>query len=240
MSINSIKAVFFDLDGTLCYYRADRQKVLDVIANKLDIPRLKDTEYIQIYERIYRCKSTSKNVRVETFRELLKNYGLKDKRVKDLAFYLAQRYSQLWDKSVTLFPYTKKVLQALHNCYLLGLLTNGSVDIQAKKIARLRLSQYFDKVIISGSLGIHKPDPRVFDISLKEFNLQPFEAVHVGNSLYDDIAGAKKAGWHTIWTNREEKIISDSSVRPNWEIKGLPELLDILLRKSFLKRRKQY
>lgn len=227
MTIRAIKIVFFDLDGTLCYFRTDRQEVLDIVTRELDAPRLKSTEYIHTFEKLYR--SISENVRVETFKELLVSYGLAPQRVEGLALSLAQRYGDLRDKSVTLFPHTKRVLEVLRNSYSTGLLTNGPLDSQRGKIARLALAQYFDKIIISGGLGVHKPDSRIFNLSIREVNLRPCDAVHVGDSLRDDVLGAKKARWFTIWINRGEKPIPGSFIRPDWEIKELCELIDLLL-----------
>ncbi len=52
-----------------------------------------------------------------------------------------------------------------------------------------------EKVFISAEVGCEKPDPRIFRLVERELGVKPGQVVHVGDSEFHDIAGARAAGW---------------------------------------------
>ena len=75
--------------------------------------------------------------------------------------------------------------------------------------------------------GTEKPDPGLFKIALSEAGCAPNELVHVGDSMENDVAGARNAGITAIWLNRNGvEPDADSNEIP--EIKSLRELVGIL------------
>ncbi len=62
----------------------------------------------------------------------------------------------------------------------------------------LGLNPYFEFVLASAVFGASKPAPEIFQEALKRMNLKPGEAVHVGDSLEDDVQGAVQAGMDAI------------------------------------------
>ncbi|MGH7903016.1 MAG: HAD family hydrolase [Candidatus Dormibacteraceae bacterium] len=81
----------------------------------------------------------------------------------------------------------------------LGMVTNGPADLQHGKLAATGLSGYFDAILVSGELGIGKPDAEVFGSILSTLAVPPSEAIMVGDSLARDVAGARGAGLAAIW-----------------------------------------
>ena len=81
----------------------------------------------------------------------------------------------------------------------LGLITNGSVRMQSRKLECLALRPLFDTILISEAEGVHKPDRRIFDRALERLNTDPARAVFVGDDPDVDVAGARAAGMHAIW-----------------------------------------
>ena len=59
------------------------------------------------------------------------------------------------------------------------------------KLAATDLEEHFDTVVVSGEVGVGKPDEKVFRIVLDELEVQADRAVMVGDSLSSDIAGAR-------------------------------------------------
>ncbi|MEX1005456.1 MAG: HAD-IA family hydrolase [Acidimicrobiia bacterium] len=55
----------------------------------------------------------------------------------------------------------------------LALVTNGSSDTQRKKLSTLGIDAWFDVVVVSGEIGVMKPDPVVFDLVLERFAVDP-------------------------------------------------------------------
>ncbi|MHC4735979.1 MAG: HAD family hydrolase [Planctomycetota bacterium] len=119
------------------------------------------------------------------------------------------------------------VLQALREKYKLGLVTNGALDLQREKLRGSKLGVFFDVVIISGEVGIGKPDPQIFDLVCERLNVGPETAVAVGDSLGRDISGAQRAGVRAIWLNRDNRERNDS-VEPDYEVESLNELSEYL------------
>jgi len=100
------------------------------------------------------------------------------------------------------YPEATQVLTRLQQRFRLGIVTNGAPDIQKDKLARAGLTAYFDPVVISGTVGVGKPEPGIFLHALETAAVGPDEAVMIGNNPAHDIAGAKQVGMRTVWVRR--------------------------------------
>ena len=105
----------------------------------------------------------------------------------------------------------------------LALLTNGSPDLQRRKIEASGLVMLFDEIIISGEIGIGKPDTRVFDLVLSRMGVTADVAFMIGDSLRSDIQPANAIGMKTVWVNRTRELQYDS-IAPDIEVSNLLEL----------------
>ena len=68
----------------------------------------------------------------------------------------------------------------------------------------LGLGEYLDFILASAVFGAAKPSPKIFKEALKKAGVQPHEAVHIGDSLEDDIQGALGAGLSAIFLDRKK------------------------------------
>lgn len=111
--------------------------------------------------------------------------------------------------------------------YKTGLITNGDHALQYKKIRMLSLQNCFDEIIVSGDVDVHKPDREIFDIMRDKFLFKPNEMVYVGDNPINDIDGARKAGWKTVWMNStgywDPKI-----ARADCEVTSVEQVLDAI------------
>lgn len=99
-----------------------------------------------------------------------------------------------------LMPHCEQVLRQLHGPYEICIVTNGSTDIQTRRIADSGMAKYFDRVFISEQLGCKKPDREFYDrifAVLGEENRAC--AVMIGDSLSSDMQGGRNAGLPTIF-----------------------------------------
>lgn len=94
---------------------------------------------------------------------------------------------------VEYFPGALDALGVLSQRFTLAALTDGNADVK-----RLGLDCYFSFAYTAASAGAAKPDPTMFRLALKKANVQPTEALHVGDSLALDIAAAAAVGMHTM------------------------------------------
>jgi putative hydrolase of the HAD superfamily len=67
---------------------------------------------------------------------------------------------------------------------------------------RVGIGAHLDGVITSARAGAAKPDPAIFRAGLALAGVDAAEALHVGDSLNDDVAGAHAAGIAAVWLNR--------------------------------------
>ena len=96
----------------------------------------------------------------------------------------------------------------------LGVITNGASKFQWKKYRTLGLDAYIaeNMVLVSGDLGISKPEPGIFRAGEERMGLNPEDLWMVGDSVKHDIRGAKACGWHTLWLRRNEKPAGGAEV----------------------------
>ena len=96
-----------------------------------------------------------------------------------------------------------QVLGDLSRRCRLGLLTNGSSDMQRRKIAHLGIGAILDPILISGETGHRKPAPAAFQQALQAWDLLPQHVCMVGDHAEFDIRGAQAVGMRTCWIGSE-------------------------------------
>jgi putative hydrolase of the HAD superfamily len=106
-------------------------------------------------------------------------------------------------RSWRVFPDTASTLTRLKAQGLeLGIISN--FDSRLFSVMRgLGIADAFDTVTISSLAQAAKPAPRIFHIALEKHAVDPEEALHIGDSLRDDVEGATKAGLHAVLLDRE-------------------------------------
>lgn len=147
-----------------------------------------------------------------------------------LAAELAQLFERDRRARHVVFPESRRVLDELKKDYRLALLTNGASDIQRDKINGSELGHFFDTIIVSGEIGLGKPNPKLFRMALERLGTAPEESVMIGDSLRRDIAGARAVGIRTIWINRYRRTIPADYPTPDLELEDLVTLPTILTR----------
>jgi putative hydrolase of the HAD superfamily len=106
-------------------------------------------------------------------------------------------------RSWRLFPDTMAAVGELKARGLeLGIISN--FDSRLFPVMRgLGLADAFDTVTISSLTRAAKPAPKIFHLALEKHAVDPDEAVHVGDSVRDDVEGATKAGLHAVLLDRQ-------------------------------------
>jgi HAD superfamily hydrolase (TIGR01509 family) len=69
--------------------------------------------------------------------------------------------------------------------------SEGMLDVLFEQLG---VSRHLDLLLDSGKVGIEKPDPRIFQMALDAFGVQPRDALHLGDSIATDVLGARAAG----------------------------------------------
>ncbi len=150
---------------------------------------------------------------------LLERFGVSDERLADR---LGETYFTHRFGVIELYDDTLATLKALAGRVRVGLTSNGN-----NYPARFGLADYFDFTLFSEECGFAKPDPRIYRETLRRGGCAPGEAIHVGNSLIDDVQGAQGAGICAVWLNRQG-IANDTTIQPDAVISNLHELSDLI------------
>lgn len=109
----------------------------------------------------------------------------------------------------------------------MAVVTNGSKS-QRDKIEALGASRYFEAVLVSGEVGIAKPDPRIFRQALSRLNAAPDRSVFVGDRMEHDIAGARNAGMMTVYIRKGKAENADDALC-DLVVADLRELSDLVI-----------
>jgi FMN phosphatase YigB (HAD superfamily) len=83
----------------------------------------------------------------------------------------------------------------------IGIVSNNVLDEQQEKLLVCGLGQFVDELVVSGEVGVSKPDSLIFHTALNRLRVTPNETVMVGDSWIADIEGARAAGIRAIWFN---------------------------------------
>ena len=115
----------------------------------------------------------------------------------------------------------------------LGLITNGDLAFQLRKVTAVGLDARVELVIASGEVGAAKPDPAIFEHACAAFGVEPRDAAYVGDRLRTDAIGAARAGLIGVWLNRTDAVPSpeeaaEADAAGVLRIRGLAELAPLL------------
>ena len=130
------------------------------------------------------------------------------------------------------YPFANNMLDTLRKAGLkVALITNAGGEIgikrQTAKLKLLGMTDHFDNILISGSVGIHKPERGIFDIMSARLEIPAANMLYVGDNPIADIKGAKGSGYIPVWVRlREEygeKCDCEYSVA---DVSEIPSLVD--------------
>ena len=83
-----------------------------------------------------------------------------------------------------------------------GIISNGELDHQRRKLAALGLLSLFDPIVIATPGKLAKPDPKIFHLACEIADLAPAQCCFIGDSLKTDAEAAQNAGLTGVWLNR--------------------------------------
>lgn len=231
-----IRAVFFDLGGTLFSYRATRphfDRLLEGLAREHGIDE--PFERVRgVYRDAMRRAGAQHQSRPyyrhrDMFRDaylgLLRAYGL-DARDPE-ALYEGQ--SAVGAAEIRLRAGVRETLAALRERGLhLGIVSNIDDDQFRAIWARIGIADCFDATTTSEEARSCKPDPRIYRVALaKAPGVAAHDVLFVGDSPQHDFVGAKPLGMRTAWIAERPQELP-ASQRPDHVIAEIPELLGVI------------
>ena len=238
-----IKAVFFDLDGTLCdsdtaWSIAQREIFQLLHEHYPDVSEETLTEawrtvHQELFKQLNAGKCAMADVRDSRFQCLFRELGLPiDKVMEELSDFFCSRYLT----SLRLYD-DVAILEKLHT-YHVGIITNGAhdehTDSQLSKVRHLGLSGRIQSLTISGEVGVRKPNAKIFKVACERAGVLPKEAMVVGDTIENDIVGANRAGMTSVFIDRKSDALTPETAdeQPDYSISNLHDVLSCLEHKQ--------
>ena len=189
-----IRAVFFDLDGTLydrdAAIRRMAEEQFEVFREDLRV------EHSVFMDQLLALDAHGHNRTPRLHHALAETLGFS----ADLADRLEHWFRSRYFHHCSVSPDAVTTLKALREQgKKLGIITNGPTQWQSGKIECMGIAPLFDAILISETEGVQKPDPRIFAFALDRCGVSAGESIFVGDHPEADIAGAKAAGLRPIW-----------------------------------------
>ncbi|HAS6984753.1 TPA: HAD-IA family hydrolase [Vibrio parahaemolyticus] len=235
-----LKAIFFDMDETLCgTSQADKaagQKFAAWIQQTY--PQVSDPQaFLQRYlQGVYKKLNAEfpqlvallpdeNAFRCGLIQTILAENGI---HIDAEQAQQAQYYFDLARMGAfTFFPGVKEMLTDLRKHYKLVVITNGPIFSQHPKLKATQMDEWVDHIIVGGEEPEEKPAASIFQKALNLVDVKPEEALHIGDSLAADIAGANNMGILSVWVNATGAS-NPTEITPNFEIRETVELKEIL------------
>ena len=131
-------------------------------------------------------------------------------------------------KELSPYPEVKECLEGLKSKKIkMAILSNGTPDLLKGLVESNNIQNYFDDILSIETVGIYKPDSKVYDMPIKKYNCKPENICFMSSNTWD-VSGGGVFGYNAVWVNRFDKVFDKLSYKPKFVIKNLKELLKII------------
>ncbi len=231
--LKKYKHIFFDLDHTLWDFNRNSEETLEELFEIYSLQELGVKAFSNFLEKyrevndlkwdLYRNnKITKDELRATRFHDTLLAFEIDH---PELASKIDSEYISKSPYKTHVFPHTHDVLEYLAKKYELHIITNGFSEVQDVKLTNSKLKMYFNHKITSESIGVNKPDPKIFTHALRMASAKRTESIMIGDNLAVDVIGARNIGMDQVYFNPEKMA---HSVKVTHEITSLIQLKDFL------------
>ena len=220
--MKDIKAIVFDAYGTLFDVNSAAEKCKGKIGDKWEgfanFWRTTQLEYTWLRSLMKRHKDFSQ-VTEDSLDKSMKTFKI-DRSMKDELLNLY--------KVLSPYPEVKEVLKKLKEKeYRLAILSNGTPALLNKLVKSNNLENIFDDLFSVEEVGIYKPDPKVYDMPIKQYQINPDEVAFLSANTWD-LSGGGNYGYNAVWVNRNNNIFDNLDYEPKNEIKDLKQLIEVI------------
>ena len=209
--IKNIKAIFFDLDGTLRYSNPPSRDIFVDEVIRQGIPVSKETRLQAArWEHYYFGGSPEVYADAEAYPErkafwvnysyrVLLKLGATLEQAETLKVVLHEYMNENNHLATDeLMPGVLELLNTLKQTdIILGVVSNRDTPFQ-DYLQQLGLAEYFRFSLAAGEVKSWKPDKAIFEHALQRVGVQAHETLYVGDNYYADVVGARNAGIHPV------------------------------------------
>jgi len=220
--MKNIKAIIFDAYGTLFDVNSAAEKCKHEIGDKWE----GFANYWRTTQLEYTWLRSMMN-RHEDFWKVTEDSLDKSMQVFKIDSSMRNELLDLY-KVLSTFPEVKEVLNKLkEKNYKLAILSNGTPFLLNELVKSNNLDNVFNNIFSIEEVKAYKPDPKVYNIPIKKYQIQKNEVAYLSANTWDVSAGGNY-GFNPVWVNRNNNIFDNLDYVPKYQIKHLGELLDII------------
>jgi len=217
--MKNIKAIIFDAYGTLFDVNSAAEKCKDKIGDKWEgfanHWRTTQLEYTWLRSLMKRHKD---------FWQVTEDSLDKSMKAYEIDSSMRNELLDLY-KILSPFKEVPEVLKSLkEKDFKLAILSNGTPTLLNELVKSNNLENIFDDIFSIEEVGIYKPDSKVYDLPINQYQIQKNEVVFLSANTWD-VSGGGNYGYNSIWVNRNNNIFDNLDYQPELEIKNLKDLL---------------
>ncbi len=237
MNINSddIDAVTFDFYNTLVHHRHGRGRGAMVTeyldAQGWDHDPWEHQVLYDVFENHDTDYTPDKSEEEKYhYYETLANRLFQRLNVRAPSGAASEHAANLWyllgPASLALFPDVTGVLRTLKEAgYPLALVSNWQCGL-LNFCVELGIGHAFDHVLASAEIASEKPDAAIFNEACRRLDTPAHRVLHVGDTILDDVEGARAAGMPVILVRRNDSVPPPDTLSVS-SLETLPELLGL-------------
>jgi len=211
ISLNGIKAVFFDLDGTLRHSVPSGGEVFTDYVVTLGLAvneeaRLRALRWEHLYwansedlrDDLLAHSGETEKFWIEYSRRRLIALGASAEWAVEYAQKASVHMGEFYRPQSVVPEDVRRALPQLKEAgYLLAVISNRDKPFQ-EVLVEHGINEFFEFSLAGGEVNMFKPEPGVFEYALQRLNLSPAEAIYVGDNYYADVVGARAAGLQPV------------------------------------------
>ena len=227
MTDKKIKAILWDVDGTLLDFHASERAAIRTLFQEFDLGVCTEEMILRyssinddLWKRLEREEVSKREVLIGRFETFFNELGLDPSIASDFN----EQYQLSLGDTIVFRDDSDQIVSSLRGRVKQYAVSNGTVTAQTKKLRRSGLDKLMDGVFLSEDLGVEKPNIGFFEKVFRQ--LPPFdkkEILIIGDSLTSDIQGGNNAGILTCWYNPDH-LKADSRYRIDLEIDDLHQV----------------
>jgi len=222
MKIENVKACVFDAYGTLFDVNSAAAKCKERLGSKWEgfanSWRTTQLEYTWLRSLMKKHKNFWK-ITEDSLDHTMETFKVK----KEMRNELLDLY-----KNLSPYPEVKKCLDGLKSKNIkIAILSNGTPELLKMLVESNNIQNYFDDIFSIESVGIYKPDSRVYEMPIKKYECKPENICFMSSNTWD-ISGGGVFGYNAVWVNRLNKVFDKLSYKPKYVIYNLEKLLKII------------
>ncbi len=208
---NHIKAIFFDLDGTLRHSVPEGGVVLNEYVMSLGLSyseedRLRAMRWEYQYwadsadlrDDLIAHSADTENFWLEYTRKRILALGVSPELAGELAPQVSAHMGEMYKPESVVPDDARRTLPMLRDAgYILAVISNRDKPFQ-DTLDSHGLSEFFPYSLAGGDVDVYKPEPGIFEHALRQLNVTAPETVYVGDNYYADVIGSRRAGLEPV------------------------------------------